>query len=154
MQKSLLIVVSMAVLAGLFSSPSMASSKSDSEPAIRDLIAIYFKAHATGDANPLRQIFLPSARVDGMPGGKFRSVTVEQYIQLFNGKPAADEASRVRTIDQIDVSGDAATVKATLNYGGVAVVDYFILLRIDGAWKVANKVYGRLMSGTSPSATE
>jgi hypothetical protein len=26
---------------------------------------------------------------------------------------------------------------------GVVIVDYFLLLKVDGEWKVANKVYGR-----------
>lgn len=59
----------------------------------------------------------------------------------FRGKPAADESTRVRTIDLIDVSGNSAMAKATLIHGGTVFTDYFVLLKVDDEWKIANKVY-------------
>ena len=59
----------------------------------------------------------------------------------FAGKPAPDEASRTRTIDRVDISGDAAMVKATLV--ATTFTDYFVLLKINNEWKIANKVYTR-----------
>ena len=31
--------------------------------------------------------------------------------------------------------------RATLVHGATTFVDYFVLLKVDGAWKIANKVY-------------
>jgi len=59
----------------------------------------------------------------------------------FRGQPAADEAKRKRTIDQVDVVGTAAMVKATLVHGTATFTDYFVLLKVNGEWKIANKVY-------------
>jgi hypothetical protein len=112
------------------------------EKAVHAVIERYFRGHATGDAAHFREDFLPTAHVEGIREGKVRSLTREEYCALFEGKPAADEARRVRTVDFVDVTGDAAVAKATLNYGAV-VIDYFLLLKIDGKWKIANKVYGR-----------
>ena len=31
--------------------------------------------------------------------------------------------------------------RATLVHGATTFVDYFVLLKVDGQWKIANKVY-------------
>lgn len=54
---------------------------------------------------------------------------------------SADEAQRVRTIDEVSVTGTAATVKATLLHGPTHFTDYFVLLKVNNEWKIANKVY-------------
>jgi len=41
----------------------------------------------------------------------------------------------------VDVSGDAAVVKAPLDHGATVFTDYIILLKVDGEWKIASKVY-------------
>jgi hypothetical protein len=69
------------------------------------------------------------------------SWTAEEYSSRFTGKPAADEASRKRTIDRVEVSGTAAMVSATLVHGATTFADYFVLLKVNGEWKIANKVY-------------
>jgi hypothetical protein len=89
----------------------------------------------------MRQAFLPTAHIEGIREGKFTSWSLDEYCALFTGVPAADEATRQRRIDSIDVSGMAANAKATLVHGAVTFTDYFVLLKIDGLWKIANKVY-------------
>lgn len=44
-------------------------------------------------------------------------------------------------IDVVDVSGTAAMAKATLKHGATTFTDYFVLLKSDGRWLIANKVY-------------
>ena len=51
------------------------------------------------------------------------------------------EDKRVRTIDLIDVSGDSAMAKATLDHGATVFTDYFVVLKVNDEWKIANKVY-------------
>lgn len=101
----------------------------------------YFKGHATGDASHMRKAFLPSAHIEGIRDGKFTSWTLDRYCENFKGMPAADESARKRRIDSIDITGTAAMVKATLVHGQTTFTDYFVLLKVDGEWKIANKVY-------------
>jgi hypothetical protein len=108
---------------------------------IRAAIERYFQGHATGDPSHMREAFLPTAHIEGIRNGQFTSWTLDEYCALFKGKPAPDEESRQRTIDLIDVSGNSATVKATLRHGATVFTDYFVLLSVDGQWKIANKVY-------------
>ena len=111
------------------------------EAAVRAAIEQYFKGHATGLGEEMRKAFLPSAHIEGNRQGKFTSWTVDDYVKGFSGKPAADEATRKRTIDSVNVSGTAAMARATLVHGATTFVDYFVLLKVDGEWKIANKVY-------------
>ena len=111
------------------------------EAAVRAAVQQYLKGHATGSAEEMRKAFLPTAHIEGIRNGTFTSWTAEEYASRFTGKPAADEATRKRTIDSVDVSGTAAMARATLVHGATTFVDYFVLLKVDGQWKIANKVY-------------
>jgi len=41
----------------------------------------------------------------------------------------------------VDVTGTSAMAKATLKHGSTTFTDYFVLLKSDGKWLIANKVY-------------
>ena len=132
----------LAILVSLLA-PVQASASASDDSGVRAALSHYFQGHATGDAAHMRKAFLPTAHIEGVRDGKFTSWTLDEYCQNFTGKPAADEATRKRTVDSVDVYGTAAMAKATLVHGAVPVTDYFVLLKVDGEWKIANKVYAR-----------
>jgi 3-hydroxyisobutyrate dehydrogenase len=132
----------LTILVSLLAPVQTAAPASD-DSGVRAALGHYLQGHATGDAAHMRKAFLPTAHIEGIRDGKLTSWTLEEYCKLFTGKPAPDEASRRRTIDSVDVYGTAAMAKATLVHGGVPIVDYFVLLKVDGEWKIANKVYAR-----------
>jgi putative lumazine-binding protein len=123
---------------------SGAVAQGSEEAGVRAAIDQYFKGHATGSAEEMRLAFLPTAHIEGIRDGKFVSWTVAEYTSRFRGKPAADEATRKRTIGRIDVSGTAAMASATLVHGATTFTDYSVLLKVDGAWKIATKVYASM----------
>lgn len=108
---------------------------------VRAALETYLRGHATGDPAFMRDAFLPTARIEGIREGRLTSWTLEEYCALFTGAPAIDEATRRRHVDQIDLSGTAASAKATLIHGDVTFTDYFVLLEVDGVWKIASKAY-------------
>lgn len=107
----------------------------------RKPIEAYLQGHATGDPAYMRAAFLPSAHIEGLREGKFVSWTADEYISRFGGKPAADEAQRTRRIDSVEINGTAGTARATLTFPNAVITDFFVLLKVDGEWKIANKVY-------------
>lgn len=123
--------------------PVQAAAPASDDSGVRAALGHYLQGHATGDPAHMRKAFLPTAHIEGLRDGRFTSWTLDEYCKLFTGKPAPDEASRRRTIDSVDVYGSAAMARATLVHGGVPIVDYFVLLKVDGEWKIANKVYAR-----------
>ena len=108
---------------------------------IRQVIGVYFRGHATANADTMRAAFLPTAHIEGIRNGTFTSWTVDQYVANFRGTPAADESSRTRVINVVDRAGTAAMAKATLKHGATTFTDYFVLLKSGGKWLIANKVY-------------
>ena len=132
---------SVAATCVAFAAPLAAQSSDADTRAIREVIGVYFRGHATANPDTMRAAFLPTAHIEGLRNGAFVSWTVDQYVANFRGQPAADEAARTRTIDVVDLSGTAAMARATLKHGATTFTDYFVLLKADGKWLIANKVY-------------
>lgn len=112
-----------------------------SETGVRATLETYLKGHGTGDDSYMRQAFLPTAHIEGFRENNFLRWTLDEYCAIFTGQPASDESSRKRTIDTIDISGKSAMAKATLIHGAMTFTDYFVLLEVNGTWKIANKVF-------------
>ena len=103
----------------------------------------YVRGHATGDPAHFRDAFLPSAHIEGIRDGAFVSWPLEDYCALFTGSPAPDEKDRVRRLDSVEVHGTVGTATMTLIHRPDTFTDVFLLVHVDGAWKIANKVYHR-----------
>mgnify|MGYP003583850131 CR=1 FL=1 len=137
--------------AGLLSAQAFAATPDAAEAAaVRIPLESYLKGHASGDGAYMRKAFLPTAHIEGIRDGKFVSWTVDEYAAGFKGAPAADEAQRKRSIDEVDVSGNAAMARVTLDYPTGTFTDYFVLLKVDGEWKIANKVWTRRPKQAAP----
>jgi metallo-beta-lactamase class B len=115
-----------------------AAPPADSCP--RAAIELYFKAHALGDGNYIRQAFTPDARISFIDHGALRQWTRDEFASRFHG-PASDEYRRVRRVESLDVNGDAASAVVTLDYGQVLLRDHLLLLKIGNEWKIVSKVF-------------
>lgn len=104
-------------------------------------IAQYFLGHALDDAACMRRAFLPSAHIESMREGQLTSWPLEVYCQRFKNQPAADESSRHRSLDWIEVVGSAACARVSLVHGANTFTDYFLLLKTAEGWKIANKAF-------------
>ena len=142
--KKIILSVALLAAASLAVLP-FARAQNAEEDAVRAAIEHYFRAHATGLGEHHRKVFHPEAKLFFINDGKFTQRTSEEYIAGSPGKPAADEAQRKRTIELIDITGDAAVAKLVLDYPNAKLTDYMSLLKIDGEWKIVNKIFTREM---------
>ncbi|MBX3563133.1 MAG: nuclear transport factor 2 family protein [Sphingomonas sp.] len=101
----------------------------------------YLAGHATGSPAEFTAAFHPKAMLYWNRDGQLAERTSAEYIAGATGKPAADEAQRKRRIESLDVTGDAGMAKVVLEYPAVTFTDYLSLLRIDGEWKIINKIF-------------
>jgi len=101
----------------------------------------YLAGHATGDGAHFRLAFAPQASLFWVRADTLATRTSEQYAAGASGKPPADEAQRKRWIESIDVAGNAGVAKVVLDYPTTRFVDYLALLKIDGEWKIINKIF-------------
>jgi hypothetical protein len=119
------------------------------EAAARIPLENYLKAHATGDPEFIRRAFHPDAKIMSRRDGKLSQLTVEEFAARFSGRPAEDEAARRRRIESLDITGDAAAAKITLDYPAVKFTDYMSLLKIGGEWKIVNKSFDAEQKGSA-----
>lgn len=113
----------------------------DDNAAVRATVEEYFAGHATGNGEHFAKIFHPASSLFVVREGKFTEIPSADYIARASGKPAADEAKRKRTVESIDISGSAAVAKVVLDYPSATITDYLSMLKIDGDWKVVNKIF-------------
>jgi 3-hydroxyisobutyrate dehydrogenase-like beta-hydroxyacid dehydrogenase len=127
--------------------PDADISLAATDPAVADDVLAplraYIRGHATGDPAHFREAFLPTAHVEGIRDGQFVSWRLDDYCALFTAQPAADEAAHRRRIDAVQVHGSVATASMTLWHSAVTFTDIFLLVRVEGQWRIANKAYHR-----------
>ena len=116
-------------------------AQSADKDAVRVPLENYIKGHATGDGEYMRKAFHTEGNLIFVREGNFTTRSFAEYISGFSGKPAADEASRKRSIESVDVSGNAAVAKIILDYPATRFVDYMSLLKINGEWKIVTKIF-------------
>ena len=132
-------LASIVFIIGLFSIAAFAQTPE--KDAARVPLENYIKGHATGDGEFMKKAFHTEGNLIFVRDGKYTTRSFADYIAGFTGKPAADEANRKRSIEAIDVSGNAAVAKIILDYPATRFVDYMSLLKIDGEWKIVNKIF-------------
>jgi len=136
----LVIVVALVALLAVLNLAVLAAPASEEE-AVRAAAEHYLKGHATGDPEEFRKAFHPELKMFWVKDGALLQRTSAEYIAGASGKPADDEASRKRRIASVDVTGDAAVAKVELDYPKAFITDYLSMLKVNGEWKVVNKIF-------------
>lgn len=127
-------------IVSLFSAQTSVAQNQETEAA-KVPLNNYLQGQITGNPEFIRKAFYKDARIMAYQDGKLTNLSVEEFATRFNGQPANDEAQRRRTIESLDISGNAAIAKITLDYPTIKFVDYMSLLKIGGEWKIVNKSF-------------
>lgn len=134
-----------ALAAGFFvlaaTTPGLAQDAPSEEAAVRAALQHYLLGHATGDGAHHAMVFHPVSNLFWIRGDTLNTRTSADYIAGASGSPAEDEDQRRREITMVDVTGDAAVAKIVLDYPDALLTDYMSLLKIDGEWKIVNKIF-------------
>ena len=118
-------------------------AQSGEEAAARKPLEQYIKGHQTGKADVMRAAFHSTARLQWMDNGKYTERPLEEWLSGFRGTPPPDEAQRKRRIVSVQVFGDSGVGVIELDYPNVLIYDYMSLLKVDGEWKIVNKIFAR-----------
>jgi hypothetical protein len=114
----------------------------DDYDAISRVLQLCTEGEAKGDVAKLREAFHEDARMFGSIAGERYDVPIEELFSLAESSPAdtGNYRSRVLSVQQ---TGDAAVgVVAEEGYWGtVSFIDYFLLARIEGEWKIVCKLF-------------
>ena len=101
----------------------------------------YFKAQATGDGQLIRDAFWPEGHLVFIREGKLTTLSVEEFAARFTGKPSATAPQTKRTIERVEVAGDAAIAVLTLDGPTQRITDFITLLKRDGTWRIIHKSF-------------
>ena len=114
----------------------------DDYDAISRVLQLCTEGEAKGDVSKLQEAFHADARMFGSLAGERYDVQIEELFTLAQSAPAdtGNYRSRVLSVQQ---TGDAAVaVVAEEGYWGtVSFIDYFLLARIEGVWKIVCKLF-------------
>jgi hypothetical protein len=120
----------------------------DDLDAITATIRLYIEGSIEGDVDKLQQAFHPDARMFGQLGGARYDVPIATFFDLAAAEPTGGHRTKIVSIDQV---GDGAAVMlAEEGYNGLDYIDFFSLVRMDGEWKIASKVFVHT-GGEAPS---
>lgn len=108
--------------------------------AISQVLEIYIDGARQGKGEVMKAAFHPKAMMFGYMGGKPFSVPIQGLFDFTDG---SGPAKNIRAqIVHISVAANAAQVQAEVeNWNGDRYTDMFNLLKVEGVWKIVNKVY-------------
>jgi hypothetical protein len=108
--------------------------------AILNTIQLYIDGGKTGDTTKMKEAFHPDATIFGYVGGDLFAGPIQQLFDWNDQNGAAKELQgRIASMDIIET---IATVRLELdNWTGHRFTDLFTLLKVDGQWRIINKVF-------------
>lgn len=115
----------------------MANAQSDYE-LIEQTLGYYMEGGSNRDFNTLKKAFHETATMKYITEEGYKEVNA---LEFFSGMKTGDRVNRKNRIAEITVSGHAANARLELEYPDFTFVDFMNLLKIDGEWKIVNKIF-------------
>ena len=107
---------------------------------IAEVVQRYIDGAKSGKGDDMKPAFHEDATIFGYVGADLFAGPIQQLFAWNDGNgPATGLQSRIASIDLVDT---VATVRLELdNWTGSRFTDMFTLLKVDGDWKIMNKVF-------------
>ena len=104
----------------------------------------YINSAYESDGSTMRKIFDDDARVTGHINGKLLRQTKEDWAKFVEKNiPSPKEQGKIKECDilMVDCGEETAVVKVKSEYINIMFIDTLSFLKIDGNWKIYNKVF-------------
>lgn len=100
----------------------------------------YIEGTSNGDPDRIARAFHPDLNLYTVDGDALKMTSGEKYITFFK---KGEKKNRVGRIISIDYENNAATAKVEIKTPKLKRIytDYFLLLKLDGNWKIIHKSY-------------
>lgn len=132
------------LLIGLVLGTQQVSAQSESNTSemelIRKTLMDYIEGTANGEPERIKRAFHEDLNLYTVEGDNLRARSGQTYISYFK---EGQKANRIGNIVAIDYENDAASAKVTVHMPDMKrrYTDYFLLLKVKGAWKIIHKTY-------------
>lgn len=135
------ILISLLISLASFSGFASASAEKDSEhAAIAKVTYEYFDGLHLGNSKLMNKAFdMENGQVKSLEDGKINAVTLKTFSNYFTEKSDQTWQGKILSMDVVD--DRMAFVKFDFDTPETHYIDYLILLKIDGQWKITNKAY-------------
>lgn len=110
---------------------------------INNVIKLYFDGLFYGDIGKLQRVFLKSAHLYGDIKGVPYSKTFEEYLAGVKARKSPNEQNepfKMKTLS-VEILENTATARLHVPMLGFNYYDSIALARIDGEWKIVNKLF-------------
>jgi hypothetical protein len=126
--------------------PLMTGNPNPDEEAIRRVVGYYFEGGRAGDSTTVGKAFHQVAMMYYVRDSLVKVPIFSEYLARVV-RPAGSPPDRTdRKILSIDIAGTAAVAKLQLTTENAVLTDYMSLLKINGDWKIVNKIFDRRMT--------
>lgn len=99
----------------------------------------YINGGRAGRSEEMKVAFHPDATIFGYVGPELFAGPIQKLFDWVDQNPAPELQGRITSTD---IVGTAATVRLELeHWGDYRFTDFFTLLKVDGEWKIINKVF-------------
>ncbi len=107
---------------------------------IADVVQHYIDGAKSGRGDDMKPAFHKDATIFGYAGADLFAGPIQRLFDWVDeNDPATELHARIVSIDVVD---SVATVRLELdNWTGSRYTDMFTLLKVDGEWKIMNKVF-------------
>jgi hypothetical protein len=117
---------------------SYANATLDDYSKVAETIQYYFDGTQHGKPDLVRKAFTETLYIQWIDkDGKFRSRGAKSYIERIK---VDQEVPRFGHIVSMDITNKGASAKVEINWRERRIVDYLLLLKINGQWKITNKI--------------
>jgi hypothetical protein len=117
-----------------------ANSNAD-DVAVRETVQHYLDGLKHNDVSSLKLAFYPEAKLFFVKKDQqLGQLTQEQWYKGFAASAGQEEKGDLQ-ITAVDITGNAASVKVVEVYDKSKYTDYLSLLKLEGGWKIVNKIY-------------
>ncbi len=107
---------------------------------IEKTLQFYIDGAKSGKGNDMKPAFHTDATIFGYAGDELFAGPIQRLFDWNDDNGPAPELEA--RIANIDIEGTIATVRLELdNWIGHKYTDLFTLLKVDGTWKIMNKVF-------------
>lgn len=109
--------------------------------AARTAVETYLHGLKFNDVESLKRVFLPDVKLQWIKrDGTLGQLTQEDWYKTFAASAGKEEEGTLR-VESLEVTDDIASAKVLETYPKSVYVDYISLIRIQGRWWIAGKVY-------------
>ena len=121
----------------------MPESRISNEAAeVRAVVEGYFTSYLGAKAEGIASAFHPSVHLLSVDEGRLDRTDLPAWLTGLRARAEkGDIRQATREILSLDITGEAAAVKARLQFTEFAFVDYLSLLKIAGVWQIVGKIY-------------